>query len=317
MNDIQVLEQMQNHLRGNKFNDTTEKAYLHWARSFLHFHHDRDPRSLNAKDVDAFLIFLRDERYATAKTLEQALHAIRCLYADALEAPHDWLDEFIRQRESRGGHNILSARECQQTLSSLYGQDWLVAALIYGAGLRLAECVRLRTRDINFDDYHLLVRQPNGDVSRQALLPRRLVNPLRMHLEDRRMLHIKDIADGFGEARMPSRLADEYPDSGRSWGWQYVFATSQREIRHQGRRIIGRQHVAEASVRRSVERAAIEAGIYKKVSADTLRNSFAVHLIQQGVEVKAIETLLGHGDGSVPMASCMSVRSPLDRLSIH
>ena len=318
MNEVLVLDQMQETLRINNFSVNIEKAYLYWTRAFLTFHGDRPPQDLGLNDVEAFLEHLKEERFAVTRTLDQALHAIRFLYKDVLAVDCPWLDKYIQQRDGKRNRNILSPKECQRVLSFLFGQDWLIASLIYGSGMRLVECVRLRIRDINFQDKSLLVRKADGDVGRQTVLPAKMVAPLRAHLEDRKLLHIKDIADGFGEVYLPAKIARDYPDAARSWGWQYVFPSSQRDADLRAGGKVRRKHVDEKSIKRAVEHAAIEAGVYKQASADTLRNSFAVHLIQNGVDVKAVEALLGHGDEESQIATAhLETKSPLDHLMIH
>ncbi len=313
-----LLQEARDKLRVRNYTVKTEKAYLYWVECFLGFYEEHDPMGLSLQDVEAFVQYLSKERYTPEKTRNQALHALLFLYKDVLGREAGWLEEYVRRQLGVRNHNFLKPVECQRLLSNMFGQEWLIASIVYGSGLRLMECVRLRVRDINFQDKALVVRQPNGEIGRLTLLPEKLISPLKNHFEDRKLLHIKDIADGFGEAYLPAKIAREYPDAARSWGWQYVFPSGQRmsDPRHGGGRL-QRHHRNESSVKEAVERAAVESGVYQNTSADTLRNSFAVHLIQRGVDTKVVEALLGHGENAHLTSGHLTTCSPLDLLTTH
>ena len=316
MENLNVLDQMQSELRYQNFSTTIEKAYIYWARAYLSFNEDTDPAELGLPHLEAFLHYLSVERYAPKQTVNQALHAILFLYKQVLNMDCKWLENYIDTRENAKAPNVLTPKECQRLLSYLFGQDWLIASLIYGSGLRLSECLRLRVRDINLGNRTILVRNADGDIQRITILPNKLSAPLENHLQDRRMLHIKDLADGFGKVFLPRKIAEKYPNSARSWGWQYIFTQGQRSLGNSNEDTPSRIPMNEKNVKTAVEHAALEAGVYKQANCNTLRNSFAVHLIQYGVDIKAVEALLGHGEANA-FAAHLHTQSPLDKLLIH
>lgn len=321
----QILKKMRETLESGNFSETVAKAYLYWARSYLLFNDEQDPAELGREHIESFLNHLAVDRYAASSTQNQALKAIQYLYEEVLDIRPEWLTRYLREKQQSGIPNILSKQEIQRLLSHLHGQDWLVAALVYGAGLRLMECLRLRVRDLDFDVGRIMVRDDHNRITRETVLPRKTVARLKNHLEDRKLLHIKDIAEGMGEAYLPPVVADSQPGVARSWGWQYLFPEQINRIDPESRGVTRRHHVSEKKIRQAIERAAIEASIYKRVSGDTLRNSFAVHMIQQGVPMREVELLLGTGaaaaesspdspGGILPMPAA---DSPLDRATAH
>lgn len=321
----QVLKKMRESLESGNFSENVAKAYLYWARSYLIFNEEKDPTDLSREHVEAFLNHLAVDRYAASSTQNQALKAIQYLYEDVLMVRPEWLTKYLHEKQQSGIPNILSKQEIQRLLSHLHGQDWLVAALVYGSGLRLMECLGLRVRDLDFDLGRIMVRDDQNRITRETILPKKTVGRLRNHLEDRKLLHIKDIAEGMGETYLPPPVADRQPGVARSWGWQYLFPEQLNRVDPESRGVTRRHHVSEKKIRQAIERAAIEASIYKRVSGDTLRNSFAVHMIQQGVPMREVELLLGTGTaaaesdpdstrGIVPMPAA---DSPLDRATSH
>lgn len=314
----ELLEQMRTALQFRNFNLNTEKAYLYWARAYLLYNDNRDPVELGRAELEAFLSHLAVDRYAASSTQNQALKAIQFLYEEVMDQRPEWLSRFISRRAESDTPNILSPQEVQRLLSRLHGQDWLIACLVYGAGLRLMESLRLRIRDLNINEREITVRDPEGHVIRETILPKHLIEKLRSHLDDRKMLHIKDIAEGMGEAYLPPGIAESHPGVARSWGWQYLFPEQLNRTDPESLGVSRRHHVHEVRIRQAIERAAIEANIFKRVSADTLRNSFGVHLIQRGVPLRDVEALLGtrssHDDDSQPVnPELLRTPSPLDR----
>lgn len=322
----QILKQMRETLEQGDFSEAVVKAYLYWVRSFLLFHDNKDPAKLDRERVEAFLNHLAVDRYAAASTQNQALKAIQYLYEEVLPERPKWLSGYLREKQQNGIPNILSKAEVRRLLAQLHGQDWLIAAMIYGAGLRLMECLRLRVRDLNFDQHKISIRDEQAHVVRETLLPTKTLARLKNHLEERKLLHIKDIAEGAGAAQLPPPVAEQQPGVARSWGWQYVFPEqSITRPSTQARGTSRCNHANEKRVRQAIERAAVEASIYKRVSGDTLRNSFAVHMIQQGVPMREVELLLGTGHGDAPSAPdsdrslppMPATQSPLDRVTVR
>jgi site-specific recombinase XerD len=312
-----MLDRMRDTLRVHNFSSHTEKAYIYWVRSYLTYYKGSDITEMALPQVKAFLKYLSMERLASARTLDQAMHAILYLYRNVMHLDAGWLEQYIEERAAKRHKNVLGPSECQALLSHLFGHDWLIAAFIYGSGLRLTEAVRLRVRDVNFQDMKVLVRDEKGEAARVTLLPRKLVEPLHAHLEDRRMVHIKDLADGLGEVVLPSSIKEQGLHAARTWDWQFVFPSAKTvtDLRSDG--AVTRFHLEEKSVKRGIEHAAMEAEIYKQVTAETLRNSFAVQLIQQGVEVHIVEALIGQGEMKLAPLDALKTRSPLDRLILH
>ena len=314
---VQMLDRMRDALRVHNFSAHTEKAYLYWVQSYLTYYNGSDLTEMGLPELKVFLKYLSQDRLASARTLDQAMHAILYLYRNVMRIDASWLEQYIEERAAKGHKNVLGPAECQALMSHLVGQDWLIAALIYGSGLRLTEAVRLRIRDIDFLERKVLVRDNRGDAARVTLLPQKLIEPLQAHLEDRRMVHIKDLADGLAEVVLPTSIKEQYPHVARSWDWQFAFPSSKTVSDMHSAGNVCRFHVEEQSVKHGVEHAAIEADIYKQISTDTLRNSFAVQLIQQGVETKIVEALIGQGDKSIAEAEALKTMSPLDRLILH
>lgn len=318
--EADLLQRMKSSLRQDHYSDNVEKAYLYWARSYLLYHDQRHPSELGQTDLESFLSHLAIDRYAPASTQNQAVHALSYLYQQALGNKPAWLDNYVRQREKGGMPNVLSANEVQALIGHMFGQEWLIACLIYGAGLRLMEAVRVRVRDIDLHNRTIQVRNSAGQVTRISILPDMLHKPLREHLEQRKMIHIKDVAEGHGEVYLEPHLARTESNRARSWALQYAFTAHRCQPDPRAMHKIRRHHIDDRQIGQAIERAAVEASVFKRVSADTLRNCFAVHLIQQGVGMATVEQLVGHNQSSEKetMAStALKTTSPLDRLSLN
>lgn len=320
--EFDLLQNMKSRLRHENYSDNIEKAYLYWARAYLLFHNQRHPSELGRADMEAFLSHLAMDRYAPASTQSQAMHALMYMYQQVLGIKPAWLDRYIREREQGGLPNVLSASEVQRVLSHLYGQEWQVAALIYGSGMRLLEATRVRVRDIDFHKRTIQVRNSSGQVVRVSIMPEALSKTLREHLEQRKMVHIKDVAEGHGEVYLEPHLSRTEANHARSWALQYVFTAGRCKPDPRAAGKVRRHHIDERQVAQAIERAAIEASVFKRTSADTLRNCFAVHLIQQGTSVETVEQLVGHGQSAAAEGNSHNQRyletvSPMDRLTTN
>jgi integron integrase len=270
-------------------------------------------------EVTAFLNHLSGERDVAAATQNQALSALIFLYKEVLRQPLPWLDGLERARRPARVPTVLTTRETQQLLGRLRGTKWLMASLLYGAGLRLRECLRLRVKDLDFEYRQIIVRDGKGAKDRVTLLPQSVIEPLQAHLRQAKLQHDRDIAEGFGEAEMPDALRRKYPRAAYEWGWQFVFP-SHKLSADPRTGVIGRHHVYENFVIRGVKDAARSAGITKHVSCHTLRHSFATHLLESGYDIRTVQELLGHSDVSTTMIYThvlnkggRGVKSPLDR----
>ncbi len=288
---LTLIGRMRSELEGRSITTNVQKAWLYWGRAFLVFHEGRTPESLSLSDVTGFLRFLRDERGVAPASCRQALRAVEFLLTCVMGRRLSGFDTLNATTGRESGPLILSPQQVQRLLTHLRGANWLIASLLYGSGLRLLECIRLRIRD--FESERIIVRDADGRPSRETVLPERVREPLRVHLDELKLQHIRELADGFGGVELPGGLAAQSA-SPRGWVWQYVFPGPYlSDQRVDGQRQSRRCHVPEAQVRQALESAARKAGIDCPMAGNTLRNSFAAHLIQRGVAVTDVEQLLG------------------------
>ncbi|HSD59602.1 MAG TPA: integron integrase [Burkholderiales bacterium] len=315
-----LLEQMREAIRYRHYSYRTEQAYLHWVKRFILFHGKRHPAEMGEREVVAFLNDLAVRRKVSASTQNQALSAILFLYKAVLAQELPWLTGM--ERAKRGVHLpvVLTEAEVRALLARLDGSRWLIVSLLYGAGLRVSEALRLRVKDIDFGYRQILVRDGKGAKDRVSMLPVSLVEPLRDHPLRVKGLHEQDLKEGFEEVHLPFALARKYPQAGRDWAWQYVFPSTVRSADPYDA-VIRRHHVDPQTVQRAVRRAARAAGVAKPASCHTLRHSFATHLLQNGYDIRTVQELLGHKDVSTTMIYThvlnkggRGVQSPLDRV---
>ena len=316
-----LRDRLREAIRSRHYSRKTEKAYWYWIRYFVFFHGKRHPAEMGAAEVSAFLSWLATERDVAAATQNQALSALLFLYGVVLGIELPWLGELVRAQRPVRLPTVLSEGEVRRLLDCVPESASLMVRLLYGAGLRQVECLSLRVKDIDFAYRQVLVRDGKGAKDRVTMLPENLVQPLQRHLGKVRLLHGRDLKDGFGEARLPFALARKYPRAGRAWAWQYVFPSGNRSADPDGG-AMRRHHVHPDTLSRAVARAALRAGIEKRVSCHTLRHSFATHLLERGYDIRTVQELLGHCDVSTTMIythvmnkGARAVKSPLDRLA--
>jgi len=290
-------------LRRTHYSYRTEQSYLHWIRRFVRFHHHRHPRDLGAAEVTAFLNHLAAERRVASATQNQALSALLFLYRAVLGTPLPWLDGIERAKRPLRRPSVVSAEEASGLLAHMQGTPWLVAGLLYGAGLRLREALGLRVKDIDLTRGEIVVREGKGAKDRVTMLPELLVQPLREHLTRVRALHAQDLQMGLGQAPLPFALARKYPRAGRDWGWQFVFP-SRHVCRDpcSGRPV--RFHLHESTIQRAVARGALAARISRPVTPHTLRHGFATQLLRSGYDIRTVQELLGHKHVETTMIYC-------------
>lgn len=315
-----LVELLRGAIRARHYSHRTEKAYWYWIRYYVHFHGKRHPAQMGAAEVTAFLSWLAAERNVAAATQNQALSALLFLYKEVLGVQLPWLGELVRAQRPVRLPAVLSEGEVRRLLACVPERMRLPVGLLYGAGLRQIECLSLRVKDVDFAYRQILVRDGKGARDRVTMLPERLVQPLQEHLGRVRLLHGRDLKEGFGEVRLPYALARKYPRAGRSWAWQYVFPSANHSA-DPADGVMRRHHLHPDTLSRAVGLAAQRACIEKRVSCHTLRHSFATHLLERGHDIRTVQELLGHSDVSTTMIythvmnkGARAVKSPLDRL---
>jgi integron integrase len=313
-----LLDVVRAAVRRRHYSDRTEETYIHWIKRFVFFSDKRHPRELGAAEVTAFLNHLVAERHVAAATQNQALAALLFLYKEVLAQPLPWLDGIEHARRPVRKPTVLTSSEARRLLSRLHGTKWLMASLLYGAGLRLRECLTLRVKDVDLGYRQILIRDGKGGKDRVTVLPEPVIQPLQAHLERVRLLHDQDLADGCGDVELPDALTQKYPRAPYEWGWKFVFPSHKRSVDPRTG-AIRRHHVYENYLIRGIKEAARAAGIAKHVSCHTLRHSFATHLLEGGYDIRTVQELLGHSDVSTTMVYThvlnkggRGVRSPLD-----
>lgn len=297
----------------------TERAYSGWIKRFIWFHGIRHPRTMGAVEVEQFLTHLAVSEEVAAGTQNQALSAILFLYKEVLGIDLPWLESVTRAKRPQRVPTVLSPTEVQWVLSRLDGREWLMASLLYGTGMRLMECVRLRVKDVDFARNEITVRDGKGGKDRHTVLPSSLIQPLNRQLERVRELHRQDIGAGYAGVYLPHALARKYRQAPREIGWQYVFPASQRANDPRGGEL-RRHHIDEKVLQRAIKSAVQAAGISKPATCHTLRHSFATHLIEAGYDIRTVQELLGHKDVATTQIYTHvlnkgghAVLSPLDR----
>ena len=313
------LDQVRDAVRTRHYSRRTEAAYLGWTKRFILFHRKRHPAAMGADEVNAFLSHLAVDGNVSASTQAQALSALVFLYRNVLDDPLPWIDDIVRARRSRKLPVVLSREEVRSLLAVMNGTPRLVAAILYGGGLRLLEALRLRIKDVDFAARLLVVREGKGAKDRRTMLPDSLQQSLRAQIEWVRRVHRKDLAGGRGEVWLPDALERKYANAGREFAWQYLFPASRLAVDPRSG-VERRHHLDESSVQRAVKGAVRELRIEKNASCHSLRHSFATHLLEDGYDIRTIQELLGHADVKTTMiythvlqrTGGRGVRSPLD-----
>ncbi len=295
-----LLDRVRERIRFKHYSLRTEDSYVQWIKRFILFHGKRHPAEMGAVEVEAFLTHLAVEGNVAASTQNQARSALLFLYKEVLSSELPWLNNVEQAKKPRRLPVVLNEDEVREVLARLGNVHWLVAALLYGAGLRLMEALRLRVQDVDFKRREILVRNGKGFKDRVTMLPDRVVSRLQGHLATVRGLHEKDLAEGFGEVHLPYALERKYPAAGKSWGWQYVFPSGNRSVDPRSGKT-RRHHLDEQTIQRAVKQAVRSAGIVKAATPHTLRHSFATHLLQKGQDIRTVQELLGHEDVQTTM----------------
>lgn len=315
-----LLDQVRQAIRTRHYSYMTEKAYVHWIKRFIFFHNKRHPNEMGEPEIGRFLSSLATDFHVSASTQNQALNALLFLYREILKKDIGYVNGIVRAKRPHRLPVVLMRQEVRSILRCLDGLNWIMAMLLYGAGLRLMECLRLRVKDIDFTGNQLVVRAGKGDKDRHTMLPAAVKEPLAKHLEVIRRQHQRDLERGLGRVALPNALERKYPNAGKEWGWQWVFpATSHYTDKVTGER--RRHHLHESVLQKAVKEAVQNAGIPKPASPHTFRHSFATDLLEDGYDIRTVQELLGHRDVSTTMIythvlnrAGKGVFSPADRL---
>jgi len=315
-----LLDQLREALRARHYSRRTEQTYRLWVKRFIYFHHVRHPAEMAEPEINAFLTYLAVKEKVSASTQNQALSALLFLYRHVLNREIGDLGELIRARKPKRLPVVMTREEVKAVLGHLTRDKWLMASLMYGSGLRLMECLRLRVQDLDFARNEILVRDGKGAKDRITMLPESLKKPIQEHLRTIKAIHERDLADGWGRVQMPSALDRKYPYAPAEWRWQWLFPQENRwNNTKTGEE--GRHHVDESLVQKAVRDAVVKAGLTKRATCHTFRHSFATHLLEGGYDIRTVQELLGHSDVKTTMIYThvlnrgpSGVRSPVDGL---
>jgi integron integrase len=297
-----LLDQVRQAIRTRQYSYRTEKAYVHWIKRFIFFHNKRHPAEMAEAEIGRFLSSLATDGHMSASTQNQALNALLFLYKELLEKKIGLIEGVVRANRPKRLPVVLTKEEVRRVLDCFDDAPWLMAMILYGAGLRLLECCHLRVKDIDFADAQIVVRAGKGNKDRYTMLPAAIVEPLRKHLLAVKQQHSEDLARGFGRVALPDALERKYPNAGKEWGWQWVFpATSHYVDRSTGEH--RRHHLHETVLQKAFKEARIKAGIFKPAGCHTFRHSFATHLLEDGYDIRTVQELLGHSPREIGLCN--------------
>lgn len=313
------LDELRDKIRVKQYAYKTEKTYLDWAERYIRFHKMRHPKEMGKLEIESFVTHLA-KTDVSASTQNQALAAVLFMYREMFGLEFEGI-QAVRAKKSTHIPTVLTVDEVKRVLCRLQGVYHMIGFMIYGSGMRLMECMRLRVKDVDFELRTITLRDTKSNRDRVTVLPNAVIEPLRLHLAKVKAQHEEDLSKGFGSVEMPGALARKYPNAEYEWAWQYVFPASQYS-RDPRSGTVRRHHLYETSVQKAIRKAAKEAGIAKPVGPHTFRHSFATHLLQGGTDIRKIQELLGHQDLKTTMVYThvagigAGVKSPLDSMVI-
>ncbi len=313
-----LLDILARELRARHYSPRTETAYVQWVERYIRFHRMRHPADMGTDEINAYLTSLAVRDHVSASTQTQALSAILFLYRYVLGVEVGALEGLVRARKSAHLPVVMTRAEVRAVLAELEGEYWLIAALLYGTGMRLSEGLALRVQDVDFGANQIVVRDGKGGKDRVTMLPEALKGPLKDQLRRAEIVHKRDLAAGWGRVALPEALGRKYPNAAAEWRWQWVFPQQRRWTSHTtGEQ--GRHHVHETLVQRAVREAVQRSGVQKHVTCHTFRHTFATQLLEAGYDIRTIQELLGHKSVNTTMIYThvlnkggLGVRSPLD-----
>jgi integron integrase len=313
-----LLDQVREALRTKHYSYRTEQTYVDWIKRYIIFHKKQHPKDLGVEEIREFIAYLATDRKVATSTQNQALSAILFLYRIVLQQETNLPPDLINPARPKRLPTVLTHEEAMSVINVMRGTPRVMTKILYGSGLRLMECMRLRVRDIDFEHHQIIVRGGKGDDDRFTILPDSVATDLKHILQDVKALHQKDLRDGYGEAALPNALGVKYKNAGKEWGWQYVFPASRLSLDPISG-VIRRHHLDESVLQKAIRSAARLVIIDKEVSPHTFRHSFGTQLLQNGYDIRTIQELLGHKDVKTTMIythvlqrGAMAVKSPLD-----
>ena len=315
-----LLDQMREALRSRHYSRRTEQTYCQWVKRYIHFHRVRHPAEMAEPEINAFLTHLAVNEKVSVSTQNQALSALLFLYRHVLSREVGDLGEVIRARKPKRLPVVMTREEVKAVLANLPGDKWLMASLMYGSGLRLMECLRLRVQDIDFSRNEIIVRDGKGAKDRVTMLPESLKRALLDHLKKVKRFHDRDLADGWGRVLLPDAVDRKYPNAPREWRWQWVFPQENR-WKNERTGEEGRHHVHKSIIQKAVNNPVRKTGLAKRATCHTFRHSFATQLLESGYDIRTVQELLGHKDVKTTMIYThvlnrggKGVKSPVDDL---
>jgi integron integrase len=324
------MDRVSDALRLKHYSYRTEQTYKDWIKRYILYHGKRHPKDMGETEIQAYLTHLAVEKNVAASTQNQALSAILFLYRHVLNIPIEFPTDIVRPQKTKTLPVVLTHHEALAVIAKMNGITQLMAKILYGSGLRLMECLRLRIKDIDFGNHTIIVRDGKGEDDRATILPASLIPELERQIQTVQRIHQTDLGDGFGEVHLPYALARKYPNASRETGWQYLFPStnlsrdprppspSERGDRGEGKKFM-RHHLDPSLLQKAIRAAAHAANINKHITPHTFRHSFATHLLQNGYDIRTIQELLGHKDVKTTMIYThvlqrggLAVKSPLD-----
>jgi integron integrase len=317
MPEPKLLDKVRTELRSKHYSRKTEVAYTNWIKRFVLFHNKQHPKDMGAEEIKSFVDNLVTNHNVSSATQNQALQGILFLYKNILNKDVGWIENIKRSSRVKHLPVVLSKKEVSKVISNLEGTVKIIVSLLYGSGLRLAEALKLRIKDIDFDYKQILVRDGKGEKDRHTILPDSVIPELKKHLNKVYLKHKEDLRKEKGETILPYALKKKYPNAGKEFGWQYAFPAD-KFIRDKESGLIFRWHIHESTIQRAVKEAVNKAGLTKSASPHTFRHSFATHLLENGYDIRTIQELLGHNSIKTTMIYThvlnkgLGVKSPLD-----
>lgn len=315
-----LMEAVREALRTHHYSFRTEQAYVNWIRRFILFNGKQHPRDLGASEIQAYLSHLAVRGRVAASTQNQALSAILFLYKKVLQIDLPWMDDIVRAKRPLRLPVVMSRDEVARVLGAMQGKHWLMASILYGSGIRLVECLRLRVQDIDFEYQQINIRDGKGSKDRRTILSSRLVPHIEEQLVRVRGVHERDLKEGLPGVSLPYAIVRKYTGASKEWKWQYLFPSSKYAYSHSngGQR---RHHAHSSGLTRAVKIAVRQSGINKRATCHTFRHSFATHLLDSGYDIRTVQELLGHSNVKTTMIYThvlkrggSAVRSPLDAI---